>query len=122
MSAGPKRQYSKSPSRIMPRVTFVQPDASRTTIEVATGITAMEAARNHDVRGIKAECGGQCSCSTCHCYIDRVWLERLPPKNEHEASLIEFAWEPRETSRLACQIMLTDALDGLVLYVPERQL
>lgn len=107
---------------IMPRVTFVQPDASRTTIEAAPGLTAMEVARRHRIRGIKAECGGQCWCSTCHCYIDRLWLDRLPPKQDNEASLIEFAWEPKETSRLTCQIMLTDALDGLVLYVPERQL
>jgi len=107
---------------MMLRVTFIQPDATRTTIEAAAGITAMEAARSHQIRGIKAECGGQCSCSTCHCYIDNAWFARLPPKNDSEASLIEFAWEPRETSRLACQIVLTDALDGLVLHVPERQL
>jgi 2Fe-2S ferredoxin len=106
----------------VPRVTFVQPDASRTTVEADCGSTAMEAARRHRIRGINAECGGQCWCSTCHCYIDRLWLDRLPPKNDHEANLIEFAWEPKETSRLACQITITDALDGLVLYVPERQL
>ena len=106
----------------MPRITFVYPDTSRTTIDATAGVTAMEAARNNNVRGIKAECGGQCSCSTCHCYVDTVWFERLPPKKDDEASLVEFAWEPKPTSRLACQIMLTDALDGLVLHVPEKQL
>lgn len=92
------------------------------TIDAAAGVTAMEAARDNNVRGIKAECGGQCSCSTCHCYVDADWLERLPPIKYDEASLVEFAWEPRATSRLACQIMLTEALDGLVLHVPEQQL
>jgi 2Fe-2S ferredoxin len=106
----------------MPKITFVHPDASRTTIEAAAGLTAMEAARNNSVRGITAECGGQCSCSTCHCYVDTGWLARLPPKKDDEASLVEFAWEPRPTSRLTCQIVLTEALDGLVLYVPEQQL
>jgi 2Fe-2S ferredoxin len=106
----------------MPKITFVHPDDTSTTIDVAAGRTAMEAARDNNVRGIKAECGGQCSCSTCHCYVDALWLERLPPKKDDEASLVEFAWEPRVTSRLACQILVTEALDGLVLYVPEQQL
>ena len=82
----------------------------------------MEAARDNNIRGIKAECGGECSCSTCHCYVDVLWDKRLPPKKDDEASLVEFAWEPRATSRLACQILLTDALDGLVLHVPMQQL
>ena len=82
----------------------------------------MEAARQNNIRGIKAECGGQCSCSTCHCYVDVAWADRLPPKKDDEASLVEFAWDPKPTSRLACQITMTEALDGLVLYVPERQL
>jgi len=106
----------------MPRMTFVQSDASATTVEASDGVSAMEAARSHNVRGIKAECGGECCCSTCHCYVDPAWVERLPPKGENEANLVEFAWEPRPTSRLACQIRVTEALDGLVLHVPARQL
>ncbi len=82
----------------------------------------MEAARDHDIRGIVAECGGECSCSTCHCYVDREWVGSLPPKKDDEAGLIEFAPEPRPESRLACQLLMTDALDGLVLHVPEKQL
>lgn len=106
----------------MPRITFVHADDTTTTIEAATGMTAMQAARDNNIRGIRAECGGECSCSTCHCYVDATWAKRLPPKQDDEASLVEFAWEPKDTSRLACQIRLTDALDGLVLYIPERQL
>ncbi|MEP6655663.1 MAG: 2Fe-2S iron-sulfur cluster-binding protein [Betaproteobacteria bacterium] len=106
----------------MPKVIFVHSNATTTTIEAATGLTVMEAARDNNVPGIKAECGGECSCSTCHCYVDAPWAARLPPKRADEASLVEFAWEPKDTSRLACQIRLTDALDGLVLHIPERQL
>ena len=82
----------------------------------------MQAARDNDIRGIPAECGGECSCSTCHCYVEGAWIDRLPPKKDDEASLIEFAWEPRAESRLACQFLVTEALDGLVLHVPEQQL
>jgi 2Fe-2S ferredoxin len=106
----------------MPRITFVQSDQSATVVDARIGMTAMEAARNNNVRGIKAECGGECSCSTCHCYVDPAWVDLLPPKRDDEAGLVEFAWEPRATSRLACQIRLTEALDGLVLHVPARQL
>jgi 2Fe-2S ferredoxin len=81
----------------------------------------MEAARDNNIRGIKAECGGECSCSTCHCYVDAQWLARLPGKSGDEATLIEFAVEPRAESRLACQLVVTDSLDGLVLHVPARQ-
>lgn len=105
----------------MPTITFVQPDGSRSVTEIATGRTAMEAARDHAVRGIRAECGGECSCSTCHCYVDAAWIDRLPPKAAEEATLLEFAWEPRASSRLACQLQVTADLDGLVLHVPEQQ-
>lgn len=82
----------------------------------------MEAARANSVRGIRAECGGECSCSTCHCYIAAEWVPKLPVKNQDEATLLEFAFEPRTESRLACQIPVTDALDGMVVHIPERQL
>jgi len=82
----------------------------------------MEAARQNDVRGIVAECGGECSCSTCHCYVDVEWLNRLPPKSEAEAGLLEFVWDPKPESRLSCQLIMSDTLDGLTLHVPERQL
>ena len=106
----------------MPTLVFVQPDGSREAVQVAAGRTAMEAARDNNVRGILAECGGECSCSTCHCYVDAAWIARLPARNSDEASLIEFAHEPRAASRLACQLLVTEALDGLVLHVPEKQL
>ncbi len=106
----------------MPRITFVQPDGSRQTVDAPVGRSVMEAARDHDVPGILAGCGGDCACATCHCYVDPEWLPRLPPKKDDEAGLIDFAWEPRENSRLTCQLPVTEELDGLVLYVPQQQL
>jgi 2Fe-2S ferredoxin len=74
------------------------------------------------VRGLRGECGGEIQCSTCHCYVDDAWLDRVPPRNVQESNLIDFVWEPKERSRLSCQLVLTDALDGLVLHVPARQI
>ncbi len=106
----------------MARITFVQPDGSRETIDVADGLSVMEGARNHGVDGIEAQCGGQCSCSTCHCYVAAEWYPRLPPVVEPEKGLLEFAFEPKHTSRLTCQLEVSAALDGLVLHVPTQQL
>ena len=82
----------------------------------------MDAARTVNVRGLRGECGGEVLCLTCHCYVDDAWVDRLPPRMKKESDLIDFAWEPRDRSRLSCQLMLTDALDGLVLHVPEEQI
>ena len=106
----------------MARITFVQPDGSRQTVEAAEGRTVMEAARSHNIRGIRAECGGECLCCTCHCYVDAEWAATLPPRKENESALLEWAHEPRSESRLSCQLYVTGSLDGLVLHVPERQL
>ena len=91
-------------------------------MQIENGCTVMQGATANQVPGIKAECGGSCSCSTCHCYVDVAWVDKLPPMQDEEAGLIEFAWEPKPTSRLTCQLVVTDELNGLVLYVPERQL
>ena len=106
----------------MPRITFIQPDGASATVEIANGLTVMEGAVENGVPGILAECGGSCSCSTCHCYVADGWAQALPPPEDDESGLLEFAWEPRETSRLTCQIRVTDEIDGLVLHVPAEQL
>jgi 2Fe-2S ferredoxin len=105
----------------MAKVTFIQADGSRQTIEIAAGRSVMEGARQAGVEGILAECGGMCACSTCHCYVAQDWYDRLPPPDEDETGLLDFAWEPKETSRLTCQIKVTDEIDGLVLEVPAEQ-
>jgi 2Fe-2S ferredoxin len=81
----------------------------------------MEAARQHGVDGIVAQCGGACACATCHVYVAPAWLAKLPPRDEMEGAMLENAWEPHENSRLSCQIPVTAALDGLEVTVPERQ-
>ena len=106
----------------MSKITFIQPDGAAATVEIADGLTVMEGAVENGIPGILAECGGSCSCSTCHCYVADGWVGALPPPDDDESGLIEFAWEPRESSRLTCQLRVTDALDGLVLHVPARQL
>lgn len=106
----------------MPRLIFVEPDGTQRSVEAVNGHSVMEAAVKNGVKGVLGECGGTCSCSTCHCYVAPEWMDRVPPKGSEEADLLDFAWEPRETSRLTCQIAVTDAIDGLVLQVPARQL
>ncbi len=105
----------------MPDIVFVQADGVRRAINAPVGITLMEAARQHGIQGIVAQCGGACACATCHVYIDRRWLGRLEPPEEMEQGMLESAWEPRENSRLSCQVHLTAALDGMEVVVPARQ-
>jgi 2Fe-2S ferredoxin len=105
----------------MPTVTFVEPDGSRRAIAAAVGITLMEAARQHNIRGVVAQCGGACACATCHVYIGAGWQEKLEPPEDMELGMLESAWEPRANSRLSCQVQLTSRLDGLEVAVPARQ-
>ena len=106
----------------MPTLTFIQPDGSQIRVQAQLGRSVMEAARDNQVRGVIAECGGACACSTCHCYVDANWVAHLPPMTDAEAGLVEFAWEANANSRLTCQLMVTAAFDGLVLQVPAQQL
>jgi 2Fe-2S ferredoxin len=105
----------------MAKVTFKQPDGTETTVEAAAGVTVMEAAKINLVSGIEAECGGACACATCHVYIDANWVEKTGKPNEMEEDMLDFAFDVRETSRLSCQIKISDELDGLVVEVPEKQ-
>ena len=106
----------------MPKVTYTQPDGVSRVIEVRAGTTAMEAAVDNDVAGIVAECGGACSCATCHVYVDPAWAGKLPPPDRQESGMLECVLDRRDTSRLSCQIVLTPALDGLVLRVAAEQI
>jgi 2Fe-2S ferredoxin len=73
------------------------------------------------IAGVVAQCGGACSCATCHVYVDEIWVQRLPPPTSIETDMLECAWEPRPNSRLSCQVVLNDSLNGLRVHVPERQ-
>jgi ferredoxin, 2Fe-2S len=103
---------------MMVQVTFIEADGNRRIIDAGVGTPLMFPARNAGVRGIVAECGGSAMCATCHCYVVSVPAGALPPPKPDEADTIEFnANEPRDSSRLTCQIMVTEALDGAVFQV-----
>ncbi|MGJ5075624.1 2Fe-2S iron-sulfur cluster-binding protein [Bradyrhizobium oligotrophicum] len=102
----------------MPRITFIEPDGTVRTVDAELAESAMQAAKRNGVDGIIGECGGSCICATCHCHVDEAWLDRVGPAGDIEADLLEFeAADVRPESRLACQISITDKLDGLVLQV-----
>ncbi|WP_422059639.1 2Fe-2S iron-sulfur cluster-binding protein [Sphingopyxis sp.] len=102
----------------MPQIIFIQPDGERLSVEADSGITAMEAARANGVAGIDADCSGACACATCHVHVAEEWSAAVGGPNDEERDILEFADEVGATSRLSCQIVLDDAMDGLVLVVP----
>jgi len=91
-------------------------------VETAAGNSVMDAALDNNVPGIIGQCGGGCTCVTCHCYVDAPWFSRLPEPHADELEMLEFALDKTPSSRLSCQITLTDDLDGLTVRLPERQL
>jgi len=107
----------------MAKITYIEHGGRRHVVEVANGLTVMEGARDNGIPGIAADCGGACACSTCHVYIDPSWVDQLPKKDAMEADMLDFAHEPDPVlSRLTCQIKVADALDGLVVQMPEKQI
>jgi ferredoxin, 2Fe-2S len=105
----------------MPRIIFFEFNGTQRVIDAAIGQSVMDAAIKNGVLGIDAICGGSCACATCHVYLDSAWKERLPRMAEMEESMLESAHEPKENSRLSCQIGMSEELDGLVVYIPESQ-
>lgn len=106
----------------MPHITYVEADGQATTIDLPEGWTLVQGALANNITGILAECGGSCTCATCHCYVDEARLAELPPPAENEAAMLDFvAAERRPNSRLACQIKATAALDGLRVELPANQ-
>ncbi|MFY9529239.1 MAG: 2Fe-2S iron-sulfur cluster-binding protein [Candidatus Acidiferrales bacterium] len=106
----------------MPRVVYVSSAGSSREVDVPVGMTVMAAALKNGIDGIVAECGGVCMCSTCHVYVDEGFFGRLPPAQDTEEAVLEIAAEERQpTSRLSCQIKMTEDLDGLVVRLPARQ-
>jgi 2Fe-2S ferredoxin len=106
----------------MPKVIYVSARGNVREVDVPVGTTVMAAALKNGIDGIVAECGGVCMCSTCHVFVDENFFTRLPPAQDTEEAVLEIAAEERRpTSRLSCQIMVTDALDGLIVRLPERQ-
>lgn len=108
----------RSPDGPLPRVIFIQPDGTRECFEARVGATVMDCAVDNGVAGIAAQCGGGCTCSTCHCFVTEPWFARVGEPEGDERDILEYVPERRPNSRLSCQIVLTDALDGIEIEVP----
>ena len=107
----------------MAKITYIEHNGTEHVVEVANGLTVMEGARDNGIPGIEADCGGACACSTCHVYVAEDWVGKLPSKEAMEEDMLDFAYEAdTNRSRLTCQIKVTDALDGLVVQMPEKQI
>lgn len=105
----------------MPKITYIEHNGKAHVVEAETGVSVMETAVKNMVPGIDADCGGACACATCHVYVDAAWLEKVGKPEAMEESMLDFAHEPKENSRLSCQITVTRDLDGLVVRLPEFQ-
>ena len=105
----------------MPKVIFFEFDGTRHDVNAVNGVSLMRAAVDNNVPGIDADCGGACACATCHVYVDAEWLAKTGKRTEMEESMLSFAAGTLDNSRLACQIDMTDGLDGIVLRLPEGQ-
>ena len=105
----------------MPVIHFKLPDGTVKSVESTVGTPVMFLAKDHGIDQILAECGGCCSCATCHVHVDPDWFPRLPEMSEDELNMLEFAEGQDDTSRLSCQLIITEELDGLVVNVPESQ-
>ena len=105
----------------MPKITYVDSQGNSKTIEVENGLTVMEGAIQNDIPGIDADCGGSMACATCHVYVKEEWLDKLPNKEDGEEDMLDMAYEPNKFSRLSCQLIISDELDGLVVSMPDKQ-
>lgn len=105
----------------MPKIKYIEHDGTEHEVDVPSGLSVMEGAIRNMVPGIDADCGGACACATCHVYVDEAWAGKTGERSSMEESMLDFASDVQDNSRLSCQIRITDALDGLVVRLPEEQ-
>ena len=105
----------------MAKITYKDNQGNSKTIEVKTGLSVMEGAIQNNVPGIDADCGGSMACATCHVYVEEKWFNKLPKAEEGEVDMIDMAFEPKKNSRLSCQIIVSNELDGLIVTTPKKQ-
>ena len=105
----------------MPKITYIENNGNPHTIEVASGLSVMEGAVQNDITGIDADCGGGMACATCHVYVKEEWFDKLPKKEDGEEDMLDMAYEPKKNSRLSCQLIVSDELDGLIVSIPSKQ-
>lgn len=105
----------------MPKITFIDNDGTARDVEAKNGTSVMEAAVQNMIPGIDADCGGACACATCHVYVQGDWMAKLGAKDDMEESMLDFAEDVEDNSRLSCQILMSDDLDGITVKTPESQ-
>ena len=105
----------------MAKITYVEHSGKLHTIQVQNGLTVMEGAVQNNISGIDADCGGSMACATCHVYVKEEWFNKLPKKEDGEEDMIDMAYEPNKFSRLSCQLIVSDELEGLVVNLPVKQ-
>lgn len=105
----------------MAKITYIEHDGATHEVDVQDGLTVMEGAIRNMVPGIDADCGGACACATCHVYVDPAWKDKTGERSSMEESMLDFASDVEDTSRLSCQIKVTAELDGLIVRLPEEQ-
>ena len=105
----------------MAKINYITHNNEMHTIEVQNGLTVMEGAVQNDIPGIDADCGGGMACATCHVYVKEEWLDKLPKKENGEEDMLDMAFETKKNSRLSCQLVVSDELDGLTVDIPSKQ-
>ena len=105
----------------MPKIIYKDNQGNSKIIEVENGLSVMEGAIQNDIPGIDADCGGAMACATCHVYVEENWFNKLPKTEDAEVDMIDMAYEPKKNSRLSCQIIVSDELDGLEITTPDKQ-
>ena len=105
----------------MPEVKYIEHNCKSHTIDVPNGLSVMEGAIQNNVPGIDADCGGSMACATCHVYVKEEWFDKLPKKEDGEEDMIDMAYEPKKFSRLSCQLIVSNELEGLVVNLPVKQ-
>ena len=105
----------------MPKITYIDNLGNSKTIEVENGLTVMEGAIQNNIPGIDADCGGSMACATCHVYVEEKWLNKIPKPEDGEIDMIDMAFEPKKNSRLSCQLIVSEELDGLIVTTPTKQ-
>ena len=105
----------------MPKITYIDNEGNSKTIDVENGLSVMEGAIQNNIPGIDADCGGGMACATCHVYVQDDWFNKIPKKEDGEEDMLDMAFEPKKNSRLSCQIVVSDELDGLVVNIPSKQ-
>lgn len=105
----------------MPVINYIEANGNKHEVEVASGDSIMRGAVDNMIDAILAECGGACACATCHCYVDEAWVDKVPAPSDVEKDLLEAVMDPKDNSRLSCQVIVTDDMEGFTVHLPESQ-